>query len=91
MNETATVLHPFFPQLNVNRTYFASAYENLSSTFYIERIGEGKVFCELTNNLFHRLQSIYLQSKLADLCLHERNFYFQTVSKHVNDHILPCK
>ena len=52
MNETATVLHPFFPQLNVNRTYFASAYENLSSTFYIKRIGEGKVFCDANQQPF---------------------------------------
>ena len=42
----------------------------------------------LTNNLFHRLQSVYLQKKLADLSLYETNFYFQTVSKHVNNHIL---
>ena len=31
MNGTATLLFPFFPQLRVNRTYFASTYEKLSS------------------------------------------------------------
>ena len=52
MSETATVLFPFFPQLSVNRTYFASAYENLSSAFYIERIVEGKVFCDANQQPF---------------------------------------
>ena len=70
MNGIATVLFPFFLQLSVNRTYFASAYENLSSSFYIERTGEGKFSVMLTNNLFHRLQSVYLQRKLAHLCVY---------------------
>ena len=52
MNGTATVLLPFFRQLSVNRNYFASAYENLSSAFYIEGIGEGKVFCAVSQQLF---------------------------------------
>ena len=52
MNGTATVLFPFFPQLSVNSTYFAPAYENLSSAFYIERIGEGKVFCDANQQPF---------------------------------------
>ena len=52
MNGTATVLFPFSPQLSVTRTYFASAYENLSSAFCIERIGEGKVFCDANQQPF---------------------------------------
>ena len=46
MNGTATVLFPFFPQLSVNRTYFASAYENLSSAFYIY------IFCDANQQPF---------------------------------------
>ena len=42
----------------------------------------------LVDNFFYRLQSVYLRMKLADLCLYQTNFYFQTFSKHVNDHIL---
>ena len=42
----------------------------------------------LTNNLLYRMQSVYLQRKLAGLCLYETNIYSITVSKHVNDHIL---
>ena len=37
MNEIATVLFLFFSQLSFNRTYFVSAFGNLSSAFYIER------------------------------------------------------
>ena len=52
MNGTATVPVPFFPQLSVNRTHFTSPYENLSSAFYIERIGERKVFCDFNQQPF---------------------------------------
>ena len=52
MNGTATVPFSFFPQLSVNRTYFASASVNLSSAFYIERIGEGIIFCDANQQPF---------------------------------------
>ena len=52
MNEIATVLFLFFPQLSFNRTYFVSAFGNLSSAFYIERKGEGIIFCDANQQPF---------------------------------------
>ena len=88
MNETATVLLHFFPQLSVNRTYFARLTKTYHPHSILKEQEKGTFSVMLTNNLFHRLQSVYLQRKLAGLCLYETNIYFQTFPKHVNDHIL---